>query len=253
MKMMRASMAVFAALLSVCAGYQVKTTAMNSRVTPAAATKKMMAIPLKQIRTLSTRISHHEMNQYDDDAFNPFLQTSPKIPSVSFEAVAVLIPLLLLMPWQAAEANEYGILAGRTASMIHPLTNFALFATSIYSAYLGLQWRRLREIGEELKVLNNQLTAEQKSAEVYATTTATADVIDSQTLIKSENIKTDLVFLEQKIKELTATRKDLLGANLKDKHYLTGSILLGVGVTVSLLGAFNTYVSGLPSIYNSMF
>jgi hypothetical protein len=30
--------------------------------------------------------------------------------------------------------------------------------------------------------------------------------------------------------------------NLKDKHATTGSWLLGAGVTVSLLGAFNTYM-----------
>jgi hypothetical protein len=30
--------------------------------------------------------------------------------------------------------------------------------------------------------------------------------------------------------------------NLREKHYLTGSVLLGVGVTVSILGAFNTFM-----------
>ena len=31
-------------------------------------------------------------------------------------------------------------------------------------------------------------------------------------------------------------------ANVRDKHYATGSILLGVGVGVSILGGFNTYL-----------
>ena len=30
--------------------------------------------------------------------------------------------------------------------------------------------------------------------------------------------------------------------NLRDKHYTTGSTLLGVGVGVAILGAFNTYM-----------
>jgi hypothetical protein len=33
----------------------------------------------------------------------------------------------------------------------------SVLGTSIYAAYLGLQWRRLREIGEEIKVLNKEL------------------------------------------------------------------------------------------------
>ena len=34
----------------------------------------------------------------------------------------------------------------------------------------------------------------------------------------------------------------IVAMNLKDKHATTGSWLLGAGVTVSLLGAFNTYM-----------
>ena len=45
-----------------------------------------------------------------------------------------------------------------------------------------------------------------------------------------------------RLKDLLAIKKDLTAQNLKDKHYLSGSILLGGGVTVSLLGAFNTYI-----------
>jgi len=37
------------------------------------------------------------------------------------------------------------------------------------------------------------------------------------------------------------TRKQLLAGDFRDKHFKTGSILLGGGVTVSILGAFDTY------------
>lgn len=47
---------------------------------------------------------------------------------------------------------------------------------------------------------------------------------------------------DEQILRLTALRKELLGKNFKDKHSATGSWLLGAGVTVSLLGAFNTYM-----------
>lgn len=48
---------------------------------------------------------------------------------------STLLPLAtLLMPLQdvLAKGGEYGILEGRIGSMMHPLTMFALFATSLY-------------------------------------------------------------------------------------------------------------------------
>ena len=44
------------------------------------------------------------------------------------------------------------------------------------------------------------------------------------------------VEIDQKLTELSSLRKSLQGMNLKDKHHATGSILLGVGVGVSILG-----------------
>jgi hypothetical protein len=52
----------------------------------------------------------------------------------------------------------------------------------------------------------------------------------------------DAQSLDAELARLTETRKALQAGNLKDKHHLTGSILLGAGVTVSILGAFNTYM-----------
>lgn len=115
-----------------------------------------------------------------------------------------------------------GILASKAASLIHPISNFAFYGTSIYSAYLGYQWRRLREVNEEIKALNKQQST--LSDETIA-------VIDSDN-------GTDTM----RLKDLLSIKKDLTAQNLKDKHYLSGSILLGGGVTVSLLGAFNTYI-----------
>ena len=48
--------------------------------------------------------------------------------------------------------------------------------------------------------------------------------------------------LDTQIRELTETRKTLAAKNLKDKHEITGSWLLGAGVGVSILGGFNTYM-----------
>lgn len=171
--------------------------------------------------------------------------------------VAMVTAFLHADPANAA-ASEYGILAGRTASLIHPFTNFALFATSIYSAYLGLQWRRLRDLSEEIKSLNTELpklsTTPAKfpindlitslTSEVTALkSSADADVSGKLALIQQDIAKLKgAIDLDSKYVELTTTRKSLQSANLKDKHHTTGSILLGAGVMVSILGAFNTYM-----------
>ena len=150
------------------------------------------------------------------------------------------------------------LLTGRTASMIHPITNMALFGTSIYSAYLGLRWRSLRGMADELKALSNQLpqltTTKAKFPiqdqiktlqQEIITLQSSENITISKITLLQEDIKKlqDCLDLDRQYTELTEKRKRLLSANLKDKHHMTGSILVGVGVTVSLLGAWNTYLS----------
>ena len=50
-----------------------------------------------------------------------------------------------------AKDGEFGILEGRTVAMIHPITMLILFGISVSTGYVGLQWRRLREIGNEIR------------------------------------------------------------------------------------------------------
>lgn len=96
-------------------------------------------------------------------------------------------------------ADDYGLLTGRSASLLHPITMFALLGTSFYSAYLGLQWKRLRTIGETIKSIQ---TAKEPS---------------STSSLSSGNIE---------LTELIALRKNLLSQNLRDKHFFTGASLL---------------------------
>ena len=162
---------------------------------------------------------------------------------------------LLFLPVEGAQANQYGILAGKTASLIHPTVMAALFGTSLYSGYLGLQWRRLRGLSEEIKDL-------QKQGPILSTGPAKFPIADSitdlNTKIASMSTETDgdaiavlkkdidalngASSIDSQITDLQTLRKKLQGAKLKDKHETTGSYLLGAGVTVAILGAFNTYM-----------
>lgn len=173
-----------------------------------------------------------------------------------FLSPAVLgVLALLFLPLEGAQANQYGIFAGKTASLIHPTVMAALFGTSLYSGYLGLQWRRLRGLSDEIKEL-------QKQGPVLSTGPAKFPIVDSISAIDKkitemsvENdadaiavLKKDIDALkgasavDAQITELNDLRTTLRGAKLKDKHEMTGSYLLGAGVTVAVLGAFNTYM-----------
>lgn len=170
----------------------------------------------------------------------------------------IILGVLFLIPSDPviAASSDYGILAGRTASLIHPFSNFAFFLTSLYSAYLGFQWRNLRDIGDKIRALTKDLptisTGQVKSpvAGAIASITSEIELLSSDpeasgkvsVLRKDLDILKSAVELDLEIQQLSETRKTLLAGNLKDKHHVTGSILLGGGVTVSVLGAFNTYM-----------
>ena len=203
-------------------------------------------------------LSAEAVEEETSDVLTAAMSSNNQINLQSFSVLLVpIIAFFLSMPEPAiADASQYGILAGRTASMMHPITNFALFATSLYSAYLGFQWRRLRDLSEEIKALNSELpklntmTAKFPLADTMGaisqeiSTLSSTEGNDAKLTLLKKDLETLRKYsdLEDRYKSLTGTRKSLQSANLKDKHHLTGSILLGAGVSVSLLGAFNTYM-----------
>lgn len=133
-----------------------------------------------------------------------------------------------------------------------------LFGTSIYSGVLGLQWKRIRTLAGEIKELSQGLptisTGKVSSPITEEISRIRREIAvlegneDNDAVMKMSTLKSDLnlltnaLTLDKQIAELTAERKSLLAGNVKDKHWLTGSILLSAGVSVSILGAFNTYM-----------
>jgi hypothetical protein len=58
-----------------------------------------------------------------------------------------------------AIGREYGIVEGQIFSLMHPAFMFFLLGSSLYAGYLGFQWRRVRELGTEIKGLKAQRDA----------------------------------------------------------------------------------------------
>lgn len=84
-----------------------------------------------------------------------------------------------------AVGGEFGLLEGRSLALIHPIVMGALFAYTLYTGYLGWQWRRVRTIQNEI----TELKKEVKPVPV------TPDGTSSQPLIPSP--------IESKIQQLT--------------------------------------------------
>ena len=217
--------------------------------------------PLRRVSSRSSQYALKENGASNQESFQPiaFNEYVSNDDGLHIHPAFILSALTLLVPLEDASAagGAYGVFEGKLASMAHPVTMLALFGTSLYSAYLGLQWRRLREIGEELKELTKSLPklssgqAKSPISEFMASATSEITTLtgaEGDNTARLSTLRGDISLIQgameidSKIIELSATRKSLIGMNLRDKHYTTGSTLLGVGVGVAILGAFNTYM-----------
>lgn len=136
---------------------------------------------------------------------------------------ALLAPLLLDTSAALAINREYGIVEGQIFSLVHPAIMFFLFGSSVYAGYLGFQWRRTRELAEEIKGLKTQKAP-------------AAVGPDGQPIAAPPSP------LDQQISELEKERKNLIGQRLNEKHNNWGSLILGLGVLISVSGGLNTFL-----------
>lgn len=143
---------------------------------------------------------------------------NPVLARTLMAGAAMAGPLLLQAQAAMATDGAYGILEGRTAALIHPAVMLGLFTATGYAGYLGWQWRRTREVGEEIREMKKSLPA------VGADGVRPPSAMDSQ--------------VEAKEKE----RKELIAGNFRDKHALWGSVLLASGVGIAIEGCANTFI-----------
>ena len=74
------------------------------------------------------------------------------VPVSPILSLTFLTPFLLDVQSGLAKDGEFGLLEGRTAALVHPAIMLFLFSATAYAGYLGWQWRRTRETGDEIKV-----------------------------------------------------------------------------------------------------
>jgi len=131
----------------------------------------------------------------------------------------------------AAKGGEYGLAEGRIISLAHPVAMGGCFLATLFAGFTGYQWRRLREVGVELKAAKATL----KAATLAATPAEEgAPVEDAHAAA--------LAAAEAEVATLTAARSEIADGNFRDKHYSMGTILLAVGIPMALEGPVNTYM-----------
>lgn len=129
-----------------------------------------------------------------------------------------------------AKGGEFGIFEGRIVSLAHPVIMALVYATSAFAAFTGWQWRNLRELGKEITEIKKEAkVVEGKIAAVGNATVPSA-------------LTQELAELTKQIDAKTASRKELAGMDLKDKHWLAGSTVLGLGVSFAIEGPINTFI-----------
>lgn len=142
-------------------------------------------------------------------------------------SLTALAPLAATLPALAAgPGGDNHLLTGQLVSLLHPAMMFFLFGATGYTGWLGLRWRRTREIPDLVKALKAQLPA--------AAPASAADGAAPPARPPSP--------LDGQIAELEAERKALIASGARDKHFNWGSLLLALGVLIAVEGPANTYL-----------
>jgi hypothetical protein len=90
-----------------------------------------------------------------------------------------------------AKNAEYGLLEGKAVALIHPVGMGLLYAATLYTGYLGLQWRKVRDVGDSLKPLQEEQKALQAKLESLKAQEQSTASVDSQL----SEVDDDLSFL----------------------------------------------------------
>jgi len=150
-------------------------------------------------------------------------------------AAAVSTAMWSVLPNMSMAAGpDWGLFEGKTGSLLHPMAMAGLLFYSLYTGYLGLQFRRQRELGNEISDLR-KLLPKVEAASI-------ADALQQEDLAPSDKIALQKgLEVESQINELAAERKELSSKGLRDQHFNQGALLAFIGTFFAIEGPLNTY------------
>ena len=175
------------------------------------------------LRSPSSARSSSNLDDTDAVTSNSYdlASTFKKVSSVSFAT------WLSMTQAASADSPNWGIFEGRTGSILHPLTMGSLFGLSLYTAFLGFQWRRQRTLGDDISALKKRMP----SLGSYKTI---QEALDSGEMTDQEAELKAAIPVEQEISALTAERKELSSQGNRDKHYTQGTWIAFLGTVFAI-------------------
>jgi hypothetical protein len=192
----------------------------RARLAPAAA--RAAAPPPARLAAPVPRRRGRAAAARSGDAPEPVATDAPNTNTLLL-AGATAAPWLLDAGAAHAIGREYGVVEGQLASLAHPAAMFFLFGASVWSGYLGFQWREARALGEAVRALKAQRPPAPAGADAAAPTPPPSP-------------------LDAEIRELEAKRKGILAAKPAEQHSNWGHLLLGLGVLFAVAGPVNTFL-----------
>lgn len=129
-----------------------------------------------------------------------------------------------------ADSPDWGLFEGRIGSLLHPVAMGSMFLFSLYTAFLGFQWRRQRTLGDEISALKKSIPNLDGADSVSA---ALVIAKESNDLYKINSL-TAALGVEAKVNELVAERKSLAEAGPRDKHFQQGALLAFIGTVFAI-------------------
>jgi len=111
-------------------------------------------------------------------------------------------------------------------SLLHPAMMGSLLLFSLYTAFLGFQWRRQRTLGDDISALRKTLP-DLEGATSVKEAIATADGSRLSVLQSALEV-------EAQVTALTQERKDLAAAAPRDKHFSQGALLVFAGTLFAI-------------------
>jgi hypothetical protein len=104
--------------------------------------------------------------------------TKPIIVTVGKASISAASVWVATAQVVLADSPDWGLFEGRIGSLLHPVAMGSMFVLSIYTAYLGFQWRRQRTIGDEISTLKKSLPNLDGAGSVSAALVAAKEVND---------------------------------------------------------------------------
>lgn len=185
--------------------------------------------------TVSTRMrmtNEHHHTTTNDDSPSPadldiILSNNQNNQNWATTLATTATTTALLWPSAAVAAGpDWGLFEGRIGSLLHPLTMGSLFVFSLYTAFLGWQWRRQRTLGDEISSLKQQQTSSSSSSSSSGGDDMAVAAVLSETRALSN--------LDLQIQALQNERKQLAASGPRDKHFSQGALLACVGTLFAI-------------------